>query len=161
MLIHKNVDSRFAATVRATETKLGPMMLPYEKLIIEAAQMDLYYIHEGRHERLKVNNLHPLSVVLQYNKWNLQRDYFPVLRNIDDIDRTITVHIDFEEALDLNFQKIVFYMIMKIYYRNMKHKDGLAEEYEPAALYPTPREYKLRIPEIVLHLSEEYEGLFR
>lgn len=26
-------------------------------------------------------------------------------------------------------------MIMKIYYRNMKHKDGLAEEYEPAAPY--------------------------
>ena len=108
-----------------------------------------------------MNNLHPINLLMQYNKWNLQRDYFPVLRHIDDIDRTITMHIDFAEKMDFNLQKIVFYMIMKIYYRNMKHKDGLAEEYEPATPYATPREYKIRIPELILRLSEENDAMFR
>lgn len=127
LLVHKNFDSNYAAAVRMVESKRGPMLVPYEKLVVELMQLDLYYINERRHERLKVNNLRPLNILLQYNKWNLQRDYFPVLHSIDDIDRTVTLHVDFAEPLDLNLQKIVFYQIMKIYYRNMKHKDGLAE----------------------------------
>jgi hypothetical protein len=45
------------------------------------------------------------------------------------------MHVDFSDEIDFNLQKIVFYMLMKIYYRNIKHKDGLAEEYEPASPY--------------------------
>lgn len=95
LVVHKNFDPRYEATVRMVDTKKGPMLIPYEKLVVNMQQMDLYYIHERRHERLKLNNLHPINLLVQYNKWNLQRDYFPVLHSIDDIDRTITVHIDF------------------------------------------------------------------
>lgn len=137
------------------------MRLLYEKIVIEPRNLDIYYIHEGRHERVKVNNNRPLNLVLQYNRWNLPKDYYPVLRSIDDIDRTITLIVEVLDPLDLNLQKIVFYMILKMYYRNIKQKDGLAEVFEPASSFPTPREYKIRVPDVIVRLSEEVDLMFK
>jgi hypothetical protein len=131
VLIHRNLDQSFEPELGTVNSKKGPMRLLYEKIVIEPKNVDVYYVHEKRHERIKVNNNRPLSLQLQYNKWNLPKEYFPVLRSIDDIDRTVTLIVSIKDGIDLNLQKIVFYMILKMYYRNIKQKDGLAEIFEP------------------------------
>lgn len=87
-----------------------------------------------------------LGFQVQYNKYNLSKDYFPILRDVKEFDLTANIIATFEFPLDIQLQKSMFLQLLRTYYRNFKQKDGLALEYEPASLHPTPRVYTLNIP---------------
>lgn len=65
----------------------------------------------------------------------MSKEYYGILKNLDDLDRTAAMIVDFYGDMEFNLQKVVFFMMLRIYYRNIKHKDGLAEEYEPPLPY--------------------------
>lgn len=66
---------------------------------------------------------------VQYNKYNLSREYYPVLRTIKDLDLTASVVLAFEFPIEIQLRKSILLQIMRTYYRNIKQKDGLALEY--------------------------------
>lgn len=136
MVIEKNLDPHFMPREDIIDTKKGPMNIWYEKFIFKLENFDIFYRNTRRFERLKINNA-PWHLQMQYNKWSLSKEYFGILKNIDDLDRTTSIIVDLYGDMEFNLQKIVFYMMLKIYYRNIKQKDGLAEEYEPPLPYPS------------------------
>ena len=74
---------------------------------------------------------------IQYNKFNLSKEYFPVLRDIKDFDLTANIIVLLDFPVEIHLQKAVLLQMMRTYYRNIKQKDSLATEYEPASLHPS------------------------
>lgn len=54
--------------------------------------------------------------------------------------------------------KIMFVTFLQLFYQNIKHKDGLAEVFEPPLPFPSLKTYNIYIGKIGLGMYEYREG---
>jgi hypothetical protein len=46
----------------------------------------------------------------------------------------------------------MFVTFLQLFYQNIKHKDGLAEKFEPSLPFPSLREYNIHIQTVGLNM---------
>ena len=62
--------------------------------------------------------------------------------------------VDVNPGVQVELQKIMFVTFLKIFYQNIKHRDGLAEKFEPINLNPPLKKYRITINNLKLNLYE-------
>eukprot|EP00919_Chromeraceae_sp_WS-2016_P022222 GHVR01052845.1.p1 GENE.GHVR01052845.1~~GHVR01052845.1.p1 ORF type:complete len:113 (+),score=1.51 GHVR01052845.1:475-813(+) len=90
-------------------------------------------------------NLMPIDLFMTYKRVGFPREYFPILKHEDDVDRMVTMIIEIRNPLVLEMSKIAFVSFLKIFYQNIKHKDGKADIFEIPLPYPSLKHFIIKI----------------
>jgi hypothetical protein len=134
------------------DTKRGLMQFFHEVMVFEVGNVVPFY-RFGAYPPEKLTK-DPFDVFVTYSKLGFSREHEPILKKLEDIDRTIKVAVQVSPGFRLEMQKIVFLTLLQVYYQNIQHRDGKAERFETPHPVPPLKSYEINLGAVELYMYE-------
>ncbi len=86
--------------------------------------MEMYYCNTETSFQILLTHK-KFSITLNLIKQNLDKEFYCILKSIDQIDRNVFLNVQADTPIQMHLIKPAFFMLLKFYFRNIKKKDGL------------------------------------